>query len=218
MGFSSSISNAIHIISSSLKIPAIIILLIFVVVVVFELGSLAVEIIFERRKEKTKVSKILNEIQNKKINQIQEIIRGSNLLKRQRLALDELLQNNQLSPSSGQTLARRILSTEDLQYQKTIYRTDVIVRLGPMFGLMATLIPLGPGLLALGQGDTKTLADSLLTAFDATVAGLATAGVAFIISKLRKRWYEDDMISTEAIMEGILEEMYGNESRIKEQQ
>ncbi|MEG1584636.1 MAG: MotA/TolQ/ExbB proton channel family protein, partial [Anaerovorax sp.] len=77
------------------------------------------------------------------------------------------------------------------------------------------LIPLGPGLIALGQGDTKTLADSLLTAFDATVAGLATAGVAFVVSKLRKRWYEDDMISMEAIMEGILEEMYRDESRIE---
>ena len=80
-----------------------------------------------------------------------------------------------------------------------------MARLGPMLGLMATLIPLGPGMIAMGQGDTKTLADSLLTAFDATVTGLAAAGVAFTISRLRKRWYEDYLSSLESIMESLLE-------------
>lgn len=215
MLFSSTISSSIHMISSALEIPAIIVLLIFVIIVIFELGSLSVEIILERRKPKAKVAAILTGIQDQEFEQIQSVIASSNLFKRQKLALNELLENVNLSSASGQALARRILSTEALGYQKTISRTDVIVRLGPMFGLMATLIPLGPGLIALGQGDTKTLADSLLTAFDATVAGLATAGVAFIISRLRKRWYEDDLISTEVVMEGIIEEIYGDESRIK---
>jgi biopolymer transport protein ExbB/TolQ len=74
-----------------------------------------------------------------------------------------------------------------------------------MFGLMGTLIPLGPGMIALGQGDTQTLADSLLIAFDTTVAGLAAAGVAFAISRLRKRWYEEYLSSLEALMESLLE-------------
>jgi len=90
-----------------------------------------------------------------------------------------------------------------------------VARLGPMLGLMATLIPLGPGLIALGQGDTKTLADSLLTAFDATVTGLAAAAIAFAISRLRKRWYEDYLSSLEALMEGLLE-VFAREKGIKE--
>ena len=69
-----------------------------------------------------------------------------------------------------------------------------------MLGLMATLIPLGPGLIALGQGDTITLADSLLTAFDATVTGLA-AGDCLAISRLRKRWYEDYLSTLEVLLE-----------------
>ncbi len=217
MNFSSPVSSAIHIISSALKFPAIIILLIFVVIVVFELGSLAVEIIHERRKVNQNVTDLLSNIHGKKIPQMQDVIQDSNLLKRQKIALQELLEHCKSVPYSGETLARKLLSTEESQYQKVVSVTDIIVRLGPMFGLMATLIPLGPGLIALGQGDTKTLADSLLTAFDATVIGLATAGVAFVISRLRKRWYEDDMISMEAIMEGILEEISANENSIEEQ-
>jgi len=210
-----SVSSAIHTISSALKIPAIIILLIFVVVVVFELGSLAVEVFLIRRKANLNAAAFLAGIYGKNISEIQGLMQDSNLLKRQKTALGELLEQCKLSPASGETLARKLLATEESQYQKVVSVTDIIVRLGPMFGLMATLIPLGPGLIALGQGDTKTLADSLLTAFDATVIGLATAGVAFVISRLRKRWYEDDMISMEAVMEGILEEINTNENSIE---
>ena len=75
-----------------------------------------------------------------------------------------------------------------------------------MFGLMGTLIPLGPGLIALGQGDTKTLSSSLLIAFDTTVAGLISAAVSYIISSVRNRWYEEYMVNLETVMECILEE------------
>ena len=74
-----------------------------------------------------------------------------------------------------ETLARNLLANEEEYYYKITNKTDIVARLGPMLGLMATLIPLGVGLIALGNGNTKLLADSLLTAFDATVTGLAAA-------------------------------------------
>ena len=45
-----------------------------------------------------------------------------------------------------------------------------------MLGLMATIIPLGPGLAALGEGDPAKLASAVTVAFDATVLGLV-AGI-----------------------------------------
>jgi biopolymer transport protein ExbB/TolQ len=59
--------------------------------------------------------------------------------------------------------------------------------------------------MAMGQGDTALLANSLLTAFDATVTGLAAAGAAYFISQLRKRWYEDYLSCLETLMECLLE-------------
>ncbi len=117
----------------------------------------------------------------------------------------ELIKHSNLPAASLQAVARRLLAGEELHYARITARTDLVARLGPMLGLMATLIPLGPGMIAMGQGDTKTLADSLLTAFDATVSGLAAAAVAFAISRLRKRWYEDYLSSLEALMESLLE-------------
>ncbi len=56
---------------------------------------------------------------------------------------------------------------------------------------MATIIPLGPGLAALGQGNPSQLAQAVTTAFDATVLGLIAGIIGLVIGKLRRRWYED---------------------------
>ena len=80
-----------------------------------------------------------------------------------------------------------------------------MTRLGPTLGLMGTLIPMGPGLAALGGGDIQGLADAIVIAFDTTVVGLAAGGVAYVISKIRRRWYEEDISNLETLMESVLE-------------
>lgn len=52
-------------------------------------------------------------------------------------------------------------------------------QLGPILGLLGTLIPLGPGLAALGSGDIVTLAEALTVAFDTTVTGLVIGALAY---------------------------------------
>lgn len=209
------LKNTMHDISSSLLAPTIIILLLFVAFVVFETGSLLVEFLTERRKVKVNVPVLLEKFQGKNAGEIMEEVNMSQLFRRQKVALSELIKHSDLPDVSHQALARKLLAHEELYYIKVTNRTDLVARLGPMLGLMATLIPLGPGLIALGQGDTKTLADSLLTAFDATVTGLASAGVAYAISRLRKRWYEEYLSSLEALMDGLLE-VFAHEQRIEE--
>jgi len=194
-----------HVIAYGLLVPTLIILLLFVALVIVEMGSLLVEALGERRRSKVNIPELLNAFKEKDFEGIRDEIMNSSLLRRQKAALSELLKYNDLPGVSRQALARRLLGDEELYYARITSRTDLVARLGPMFGLMATLIPLGPGLIALGQGDTKTLADSLLIAFDATVTGLAAAGVAYAISQLRKRWYEDYLAGLEALMESLLE-------------
>ncbi|MEM6274721.1 MAG: MotA/TolQ/ExbB proton channel family protein [Myxococcota bacterium] len=68
-----------------------------------------------------------------------------------------------------------------------VARADMLTRLGPMLGLMGTLIPLGPGLAALGRGDVQLLARSVTVAFDTTVLGIAIGALAFGIAHVRRR-------------------------------
>lgn len=86
---------------------------------------------------------------------------------------------------------------------------DLLAKLGPVLGLMGTLIPLGPGLAALGQGDVQGLSKAVIIAFDTTVVGVAVGAVAAFVSKVRRRWYEQDLRH----MELLLELVVGGENR-----
>lgn len=77
------------------------------------------------------------------------------------------------------------------QAQRRIERVDMLAKVGPMLGLMGTLIPLGPGLAALGGGDLTLLAQALIKAFDTTVLGLLVGACGYVLGKWRRRWYGD---------------------------
>ena len=76
-------------------------------------------------------------------------------------------------------------------------RADLLARIPPMLGLMATIIPLGPGLAALGKGDPAQLASAVTMAFDATVLGLLAGICGLVIGTLRRRWYEETLDAME---------------------
>ena len=170
------------------------------------LGSIIAEFFSERRRLKTRIPQLIDEMQRKNAVELESIVKNSSLLKRQKIAAKQLITRGQLPSATREALARQLIFEEESRYAKITRITDLIAKIAPMFGLMGTLIPLGPGLMALGQGDTKTLSSSLLIAFDTTVAGLISAAVAYVISAVRKRWYEQYMVGLETIMETILEE------------
>ena len=59
-----------------------------------------------------------------------------------------------------------------------------------MLGLMGTLIPLGPGLAALGEGELSVLTTAMTIAFDTTVVGLLAGIIGFVLGRMRRRWYD----------------------------
>ena len=80
---------------------------------------------------------------------------------------------------------------------RRIERGDFLTRIAPMLGLMGTLIPLGPGLAALGEGDLEILTTALTVAFDTTVLGLLVGIIGFVVGRLRRRWYDETLSAIE---------------------
>jgi biopolymer transport protein ExbB/TolQ len=70
-----------------------------------------------------------------------------------------------------------------------------------MFGLAGTLIPLGPGLRAMAEGQPGGLANNLVIAFTTTVIGLAISALSLCIVHVRTRWYESDLALCAALVE-----------------
>jgi len=89
------------------------------------------------------------------------------------------------------------LADYELAIQRRLDRTRLLVRGGPALGLMGTLIPLAPGLAALGRGDVASLATNLRTAFGATVIGLLVGTVSFALTIVRTRSATEDLVAME---------------------
>ncbi|MBQ1369946.1 MAG: MotA/TolQ/ExbB proton channel family protein [Clostridia bacterium] len=192
-------------VSAGLQIPTIIILLCLVALTVVLLGSLVVEYFTERKQLSGSIPELIDSLQGKNGRELAAVIKNSGLLQRQKAALLELVQRENLPLDTRIALAKKLLLDEEKHYVGRVRVSDLISKIAPMFGLMGTLIPLAPGLIALGQGDTKTLSDSLLIAFDTTVAGLISAALSLFISSVRKSWYAGYSSSLEAVMDAVLD-------------
>ncbi len=86
------------------------------------------------------------------------------------------------------TLAARIdhlVGRVEAALAQDVNQTRVLVRLGPLLGLIGTLVPLGPGLMALNEGDLGRLSGQLVVAFSTTVVGLLIGGVSYAIAMSR---------------------------------
>ena len=197
------IGYVLRLVASGMYYPVIIILILFLLLALGMLGWILSEFLTERKHMKVELPALLDELRN--TSDSKQCIRESGLLARQKEALIELDSHPAFSPELLEALAIRLIDQEQERYDRIVRWSELLARLAPMFGLLGTLIPLGPGIIALGQGDTYTLSESLLTAFDTTVAGLLVAAVATVISMTRKAWYREYMSIFEVLCQCILD-------------
>ena len=207
---SNNLSDLLHSLSMTMQNAVIVALLIILVIAVIMAGTLVAELFTERLHMTAKLPEVLNALQ-KRERPIKDTINASGLLRRQKKAPLTVASQKELTPLKRESLASSLLFNERSHYDFRVKITDVIMRLAPLFGLLGTLIPLGPGIMALGRGDTLTLSLSMLTAFDTTIAGLLAAAVSTIVSAIRKRWYLKYMTGLESVMESLLEAMIEDE-------
>lgn len=198
-----STNNIMRQIVTILDVPVKVILIVMLIISLIMLGGLIAEWI-QRRSLTVKAASVIDAIKKGK-NDAVTIIKNSSLLAKQKRLLLELTIHQNLSNEMKENFASALLDNYNQDLEFVIKRSDLIVKLGPTFGLLGTLIPLGPGIIALAQGDTATLSYSLLAAFDTTVIGLIAASFCTCISLIRKKWYGKDKIMLTLIMEAILE-------------
>jgi biopolymer transport protein ExbB/TolQ len=82
---------------------------------------------------------------------------------------------------------------------KRLSRLQILVRIGPMIGLVGTLIPLGPALQGLSKSDLDELGTHMNIAFTMTVFGILIGAMAYALYVVHRSWSEQDLSDLELI-------------------
>jgi biopolymer transport protein ExbB/TolQ len=201
------LNEILHTIGQGIFVPCLVVLLLMIVITIFQVGNLVVELLVERRRMKEDVPKLLKLIDSADLTTALRLVETSRLLKRQKRMIAKLTGADDMEENPLAAYAQKLLSAEDAHYRLLLAPTDLIAKLGPMFGLLCTLIPLGPGIVALGKGDIQALSASIGIAFDGTIVGVISAAVCFSISYLRTHWYEGYASTNEALAEAFVDKL-----------
>jgi biopolymer transport protein ExbB/TolQ len=202
------LTGSLDVISQSLTIPVLIILLIIVIITIITLGGAIAEYTSRRKVPVGTIRDLIYDINRaESIDSLKNVIENAKIPKSQRKVLIEIASSSELGDSSREALARKLFEFEEEKTMNTLQKTDIITRIGPTLGLMGTLIPMGPGLAALGAGDINTLASSLTVAFNTTIVGIGSGALCYFIGKIRSGWYDRYLSDLDALIDAVLDRM-----------
>ncbi|MER2013023.1 MAG: MotA/TolQ/ExbB proton channel family protein [Methanobrevibacter sp.] len=202
------LTGSLDVISQSLTIPVLIILLVIVIISIISLGGLIAEYTSRRKVPVGTIRDLIYEINAAgSVEELKNIISNAKIPKSQRKVLTEIASSQSLGKTSREALARKLYEFEEEKTMEKLKKTDIITRIGPTLGLMGTLIPMGPGLAALGAGDINTLARSLTVAFNTTIVGIGSGALCYVIGKIRASWYDRYLSDLDALIDSVLDYM-----------
>ena len=201
------LTGALDVIAQSLTIPVLIILLIIFILAVIDLGSLIAEYGSRKKITLPEIKKLIYQInQSQTPTQIKNTINSNTQLPdSDKKILNEKADIKDLTPKTREALACKMIDNEEEKIDNKLRKTDIITKIGPTLGLMGTLIPLGPGLAALGTGDINTLANSLTVAFNTTIVGIGAGALAYFEGRIRKNWYMKYISDLDILSDAILD-------------
>lgn len=202
------LTGSLDVISQSLTIPVLVILIIIVIITIISLGGVIAEYTSRRKVPVGTIRDLIYDINAAgSVEELKNIISDAKIPKSQKKVLTEIASSEALGNTSREALARKLFEFEEEKTLDNLQKTDIITRIGPTLGLMGTLIPMGPGLAALGAGDINTLASSLTVAFNTTIVGIGSGALCYVLGKIRSGWYDRYLSDLDALIDAVLDYM-----------
>jgi len=89
--------------------------------------------------------------------------------------------------------AEYVVTQYEAEAAKDVNLSRLLTKIGPVLGLIGTLISMSPALVGLSTGDISGMAYNMQVVFSATVVGLFISVVGLFTQQLKSRWYAIDM-------------------------
>ncbi|WP_164963037.1 MotA/TolQ/ExbB proton channel family protein [Rubrivivax sp. JA1026] len=86
----------------------------------------------------------------------------------------------------------------DLHAHRMLETQRIASRVTPMLGLVATMIPMGPALKSLSDGNLAQVSQNLTVAFSAVILALIAASITFWVVNVRRRWLAEELVEIAA--------------------
>ena len=183
-----SITNILYWISTGLLIPVIALLLFGFVRALTLLGSFFGMYIGRIKNEKQQQN-LIAELEKNAHENAQ--IKGNKLFN---MHLQRIIK-----AEGKHIIIEKILADFEIASEKELSSSKSLAKLGPMIGLMGTLIPMGPALVGLAQGDIASMAQNMQVAFSTTVVGLFAGAIGYVTQLVKQRWFVADINNLEHI-------------------
>lgn len=190
------ISDILYWISTGLLVPVIVTLIVLFIRALLLVGSFFGQYL-ALRKTSAQVRKALNGVTLENIDCVLE-----NLPKKDNVLVVHYIKE-MIKSRDDKAEVKRLLSEFEIEADKDLGVSKILTKLGPMMGLMGTLIPMGPALAGLASGDIESMARNMQVAFATTVTGLVAAAIGYVTQQVKQRWYLQDMTNLEYLSDII---------------
>lgn len=198
------ITKVLYWISTGLMIPVVLFLILFFIRGVVLIGGFYGDYML-RLKQKKAFDEVFD---NANALNISELIGDNEICKKARVG--EYIQK-MINNSKSKAHSEKLLADFEIIIDKELGLSKTLSKMGPMLGLMGTLIPMGPALVGLASGDTASMASNMQVAFSTTVVGILVGAIGVITNQVKKRWLISDLNNIEFIFE-LLKENRHNEA------
>lgn len=184
-------------ISNSLLIPNILMLLILFVRSLMLLGSFYNSFMLKR-----KTALLLKDRAEQSIEAVQEVLpqfdgKNASLFG---TYLTELMKRE----SPDEDYVNYLLNKFENQAEKELNLPRMLTKVGPVLGLIGTLISMSPALVGLSGGDITGMAYNMQIVFATTVVGLVISLIGLVITQYKQRWFASDLNNLEFIASLLL--------------
>ena len=190
------ISNILYWISTGLLVPVIVLLIFFFIRAIILIGAFFGQYI-QNKKSSTALYGSIRKLTPDTIGEFEASLPE----KPQSLAEAYARTIVHASHSEGRARVDFLLSEYEMAAEKNIATSKVLTKMGPILGLMGTLIPMGPALVGLATGDIASMAYNMQVAFATTVVGLVVSAIGFLTQQVKERWAVKDITMLEYLAE-----------------
>jgi biopolymer transport protein ExbB/TolQ len=195
------ISNILYWISTGLLVPVIVLLIFFFVRAILLIGGFFGQYLTVRKNNAFLADKVktlsvdnLNEFATAIADNKSTIV----------TYIKEMLANK-----DNKARVELLVSEYEIEADKNLSLSKILTKMGPILGLMGTLIPMGPALVGLANGDIASMAYNMQVAFATTVVGMVVSAIGFITQQAKERWYMRDMATLDYIAQLIEQSQKG---------